>query len=158
MGTGKTTAARMAALRLGVSFLDTDLLIEKKFKLTVSQIFAKKGEGAFRKAETEIIRATLFLPPQVIATGGGAVLALANRDVFYQGIWINLNSDPAVILKRLMGKKNRPLLGKKATREAIESLLYPRLPFYRLAKHQIETGSFSPDAIVDDILKIVRKS
>ena len=53
MGTGKTTAGKIAALRLGIPCLDTDFLVEKKFKSTISRIFLKKGEATFRTAESE---------------------------------------------------------------------------------------------------------
>ena len=155
MGTGKTTAGKIAALPMGIPCLDTDFLVEKKFKSTISRIFLKKGEATFRTAESEVIRQTLHFPPHVITLGGGAVLSAANRDVFRQGIWINLNADTAIILKRLEGKKNRPLMGKKATRERVEELLKPRLPFYRMAPHQVESGMFSPMAVAGNILRIV---
>ena len=157
MGTGKTAAGRIVAGRLGVPFLDTDAGLEKKLGKTISQIFSRKGEEFFRNAEAAFIRSTLQLPPQVIALGGGAVLKPGNRDVLRSGIWINLKADPALILKRVSGKKTRPLLGGKVTREKIEEMLKGRLPFYRLAPHQIDTGQFSADAVADDILKIIRK-
>ncbi|MDO8518990.1 MAG: shikimate kinase [Deltaproteobacteria bacterium] len=157
MGTGKTTAGLLAANRLNIPFLDTDAAIEKKMGLTVAQIFSKKGETVFRILERQMILSTRHSSPQVVALGGGVVLSQGNRDVLWQGIWINLNTDIPAILKRVGDKKTRPMLRKKASRESVETLLKARLPYYRLAPYQVETGSLSPDAVADDILKIARK-
>ncbi len=72
-GTGKTGIGTVLARRLGVSFLDTDSLIEQQSGRTIPGIFREDGEERFRERERDAI-AGLPLRDCVIGTGGGAVM------------------------------------------------------------------------------------
>ena len=54
MGVGKSTLGKIVAKKQGLKFVDTDLNIEKKFSMKISEIFKKKGERFFRLHEEEI--------------------------------------------------------------------------------------------------------
>ena len=56
MGSGKTTFGKWISRKYGYSFCDTDEYIEKKEKTTINDIFASKGEAAFRDMETETVK------------------------------------------------------------------------------------------------------
>src|SRR2546423_577405 len=91
-GSGKSTVGRLLAPRLGMSFVDTDRLIEEKRGVTVARIFAEEGEAVFRKLESAVI-ASVCRPAQIVATGGGAVLLPENRDAMRDGnlvVWLNV--------------------------------------------------------------------
>jgi len=80
MGAGKTTVGQMCAARLGRAFVDTDDLVETLAHASVSEIFASDGEARFRELEQQAVAEACASPePLVIACGGGAVLAPANR-------------------------------------------------------------------------------
>ena len=51
MGSGKTAVGRELARRLKRSFVDTDSWIEREAGAAISDIFARKGETAFRRME-----------------------------------------------------------------------------------------------------------
>jgi shikimate kinase len=51
MGCGKSAVGRLVAGRLGFSFLDSDHAIEARAGLPITQIFAERGEPAFRQME-----------------------------------------------------------------------------------------------------------
>ena len=114
MGSGKSTAARVLADRLGRTALDTDHAIEARTGRTVREIFADDGEAAFRAMESEVLAEALASPtPLVIATGGGMVLAEANRRAMRAAnarvVW--LCADPATtLLDRVRNGVHRPLL------------------------------------------------
>ena len=60
MGSGKTTIGSLLAEKLGLSFRDTDHLIEEQEEKTVSQIFLDQGEDAFRAIEKRVLREELL--------------------------------------------------------------------------------------------------
>jgi shikimate kinase len=112
-GSGKSTLAPVLASRLGGrSVVDLDRVVEERFAQTVADIFAERGEAAFRDAESDALLAALAGPPAVIATGGGVVLDAGNRralsaDAFV--VW--LRAHPSHLEQRLSGPTEaRPLL------------------------------------------------
>src|SRR5580704_17928471 len=74
MGVGKSSIGRRLAARLGVPFVDADTEIEKAAGMSIAVIFARHGEADFRSGEARVIARLLDGGPQVLATGGGAVM------------------------------------------------------------------------------------
>ena len=80
MGTGKSTVAALLAQRLGWTCTDTDGEVVAEEGCSIAEIFSRSGEPSFRAAESRVLaRLLASQEPLVIATGGGAVLAEANR-------------------------------------------------------------------------------
>lgn len=78
MGAGKTTVAG----HLGGEFYDMDTIIEEKIGMSITEFFAKEGEPAFRKIESETLEELLTLDGDVIiSTGGGVVVSEKNREL-----------------------------------------------------------------------------
>ena len=74
MGAGKSSIGRRLAGRLGIPFVDADTEIESAAGMTIPEIFDKHGEPYFRAGEARVIARLLDNGPQVLATGGGAVM------------------------------------------------------------------------------------
>jgi shikimate kinase len=79
MGSGKTTVGRLLADRLDWRFIDLDDEVVRAGGSTIAQLFADRGEPAFRSLETAALEASLRTPRIVLALGGGAVETAANR-------------------------------------------------------------------------------
>lgn len=93
MGAGKTTVGRHLAELLGREFLDSDHEIERKTGATIPWIFEKEGEQGFRDRETAVINELTSRPHLVLATGGGAITQVLNRDYLKQrGIVVYLST------------------------------------------------------------------
>jgi shikimate kinase len=112
-GAGKSSVGRQVADRLNYDWVDTDQLIERSSGRTVREIFSTDGEAAFRALESEALRTALDSDqPSVISTGGGIVLAEANRELLRQPrhrvVW--LMAEPSILLERLQHGMHRPLL------------------------------------------------
>ena len=154
MGTGKTIVGERIAESLGWKFYDMDRMIEQKEKMTVSEIFSKKGEEYFRKQEGQIFINLCAKDKAVIATGGGSLLSETNRQLAEQtGVIFCLTATPEEIIRRLANYSDRPLLGPNGTKERIVELLKIRESVYNLFPNKIDTTELTPGEVADLILK-----
>jgi shikimate kinase len=146
MASGKTAVGKRLARRLGFDFVDTDQLIEQKAGSTVSQIFARVGEPAFRRLERETIEGLAPLRPTVIATGGGTFIDEDNRVALRRlGPVVCLVTSIGVILERVSRSDKRPLASGPDAAERLTRLYEARLPMYRMADVLVETDGLSVD-------------
>jgi shikimate kinase len=153
MGTGKTTAGRLAAEKLGVPFLDTDRMVEEAEGASVDAIWRARGEAGFRELEGEAV-ARAAVSGGVVATGGGVVLSDQNRAVM-EGPVIWLTAEPETIAARIDGG-GRPLLGGADVRSRMERIIAERLPLYEaVATHRIATDGLDAEQVADAIVKAV---
>ena len=147
MGAGKSSIGRRLASRLGIPFIDADTEIESAAGMTIPEIFEKHGEPYFRAGESRVIARLLDNGPQVLATGGGAVMDPQTRALIGQkGISIWLKADIDVLLKRTKRRNDRPLV------EKIKDLLPAREPIYAQADIIIQSRDEPHDAIIDEIM------
>src|SRR5580704_13263296 len=136
MGAGKSTIGALLAQRLGWRFLDTDAIIEARTGATIAQLFAQRGETAFRELETETIRNHSHTESQVLALGGGAIEAEATRQALARlepACIVFLAAPLEVMVARCLAHAaavERPVL---ADREQLAARLTARLPHYRQA-------------------------
>ena len=79
MGAGKTSIGKRLAARLGLAFVDCDQRLEELTGAPVPVIFDCEGEAGFRARERQLIAELMRGAGQLVATGGGAVVAEENR-------------------------------------------------------------------------------
>lgn len=158
MGTGKTTIGGLLAGRLNMSYINTDSLIEKKEGLTINDIFGKKGEPYFRKAEREIIKEVSKKENMVIDTGGGVIINEDNiKDLKENGVIFCLNASPEEILRRTKRCAHRPLLNVDNPLSEIKKLLNKRSHYYKKADCQIDTNGRSAAEVAEEIIGIYNR-
>lgn len=146
MASGKTAVGRRLARRLGYEFIDTDRVIEEQQGCAVSEIFAERGEAAFRQLERETIRALDLSAPTVLATGGGTFVDPDNRLALRQlGTVVCLVTSLDVILERVSRSDKRPLANGPDAAERLSTLYNARLPAYRMADVMVETDGLTVD-------------
>ena len=132
MGAGKSVVGALLARRLGLPFVDVDAAVEAEAGLRIAELFRREGEAAFRARETALLARCLDGDGQVVATGGGAVLAPANRERLRErGFVAWLQADPATQLRRLEGCADRPLLAGADRAARLHALAAERDPLYR---------------------------
>jgi shikimate kinase len=152
MGAGKSSIGRRLAGRLGIPFIDADTEIESAAGMTISEIFGKHGEPYFRAGEARVIARLLDKGPQVMATGGGAVMDQNTRDLIQiKGISVWLKADVDVLIKRTKRRNDRPLV------EKIKDLLPLREPLYALSDIVVQSRDEPHDTIVDEIMTQLKK-
>ena len=71
MGSGKSTLGKLIANRLDFNFIDLDDYIEENEKMSIPEIFNKKGEQHFRFLETQYLNEILSGQNTVVSLGGG---------------------------------------------------------------------------------------
>lgn len=154
-GGGKSTVGRHLARHLGWRFVDSDHEIERRVGSSIREYFDRQGEAAFRDIEQRVIEELVAdAKSLVLATGGGAVLREANREVLRRaGAVVYLRSAPEELFRRLRHDTQRPLLQVRDPLKRLRDLYQERDPLYRATAHYvIETGRPSVPTLVNMIL------
>jgi shikimate kinase len=142
MGSGKSTTARLAAKRLGWTWVDTDAEIARAGDATVPELFARHGEAHFRQEEARMLEDVLRRDgPLVVSVGGGAVLDPGNRHRLRDaGTVVWLRARPETLIERVRDGAGRPLLvgatpeDRAATIRRIDA---ERRPLYAAVAHDV---------------------
>lgn len=149
MGAGKTTLGRALADELGLQFIDLDLFIEERFRKTIREIFAERGEEEFRRIEQSMLHEVAEFEDVVISTGGGTPCFFDNIEYMNrQGTTVFLDVPVERLFIRLsIARSKRPLIKEKNDEELrifIEEQLQKRMPYYSKASH-----TFTADKLED---------
>ncbi len=155
MGAGKTTVGRQLAKGLGVTFYDSDHEIETRTGAGIPLIFEYEGEQGFRRRECSMIDELTRMKGIVLATGGGAILGVQNREnLKNRGFIVYLKCTVDCQLKRTRKDRNRPLLHTDNPKKKLNELSIFREPLYlECADHIVDTDRWSTRHVVKDILE-----
>ena len=159
MGSGKTTVGMKLSYKLRISVEDTDKLIERREGRTISEIFAKEGEEAFRRMETNLLKELSENPHgRILSVGGGTPTRPENRKLLRKcGTVIYLRVRPETVYERIKDDKNRPLLQCEDPMKRITDLLESRKEYYEeCADLIIDVDGMEVSEIVEKIAKYVQ--
>jgi shikimate kinase len=164
MGSGKSTVGRMLAAQLAWRFADLDADIESESGLSISQIFAQKGEAVFREIEHECLArilgsASARSTRMILALGGGTFAQPRNAALIREFgapqrgagaavIWLDCATED--LLQRCVLMGDRPLFRDEAS---FRKLYEERLPYYRQADYRVQSGG-EPMRVVEQILAL----
>jgi 3-dehydroquinate synthase len=142
MGAGKSAVGALLAERLGVPFVDTDAAVEERAGARVADIFATRGEPAFRALEREAIAAVAGRAA-VVSLGGGAIAQPgAAKQLAASGTIVYLRARPETLAARLGEAADRPLLAgldAEGRLARLRGLLAEREPRYQGAAITVDT-------------------
>jgi len=159
MGAGKTSVGEVLAERLGYRFIDLDQRLCERFGTTISGVFERHGEEAFREAEREELVRCADGRKLVVATGGGAFCSEANREIIRAsgGLSVFLDLPWEVLDARLAGDHAaRPKYGDAGQ---AQRLFGSRLLDYRQATVIVElAGSESAEDAADLVLAALEEA
>jgi shikimate kinase len=132
MGTGKTAVGKQLGRLLGEPFIDSDAEIERHAGVDIPYIFEREGEAGFRQRERDVLAELCHREGIVLATGGGAVLAVQNRALLREtGVVVYLETSLAQQLQRVGKGRGRPLLKGADLAQRLVELRAQREPLYR---------------------------
>ncbi|UOU98607.1 AAA family ATPase [Chryseobacterium daecheongense] len=159
MGSGKSHVSKILSEKLNFKLIDLDKEISKRNKLTIPEIFEKKGEIYFRKLERETLEEILATQENIILSLGGGtpvyynnmeIINLSSKSVF-------LKASVASLTERLSKQKEkRPLIANISDEnlpEFIAKHLFERNEFYNKAQFGVNTDSRDPEDIVNEIIE-----
>jgi shikimate kinase len=154
MGVGKSSIGRRLGARLSIPFTDADAEIEKAAGMSIADIFARHGEAAFRSGESRVIARLLDSGPQVLATGGGAVMNPETRALIKEkGVSVWLSAELDLLLRRISKRKaERPMLHTSDPAATLRELLAEREPIYAQADLTVQSREVPHDAVVAEIV------
>jgi len=156
-GAGKTTVGRLAAERLGWSFVDADSLVVERAGCSIRDIFEREGETRFRDLEADVLRELASCDRCVVAVGGGALDRPGNRRLLGPGacfVW--LTAPDAVLLERMEGDPanaaHRPPLTQNTPAAELAVTRARREPIFReLADLELSTEGRSPHQLAERV-------
>ncbi len=159
MGSGKSTMGIRLSYRLQYILEDTDKLIETKAGMTISEIFAREGEEAFRQMETQLLQQLVEKKGRrVYSVGGGTPVRAVNRPLLKKlGTVVYLRTRPETVYERLKNDTTRPLLQGEDPLGKIRSLMAERESAYaETADVILDVDEMTTDQVVESIMCSIR--
>lgn len=152
MGSGKSVVGALVAYRASAPFYDLDFMIETEAGMTISDIFAVRGESAFRALESKLLPDALS-DGSVVALGGGTAMDDANWELIRErstSVYLALSFDS--IWERIGRTEGRPLVEGRL-RDEVKGLFDSRRARYEEAAHTVDADR-SPDDVATDVLAL----
>ncbi len=151
---GKSTIGVLLAKRLGMAFVDTDILIQTAEQKTLQALIQANGLELFCDLEEGHIL-SLECEASVIATGGSVVYRDgAMRHLAGGGIVVYLEIDLADLEKRLSDIDARGVVYTPG--QSLFDLYAERVPLYRKTAHlTVRAAGITPDQLVVRIIEML---
>ncbi len=148
---GKSTIGVLLAKSFLKDFIDTDLMIQRKYGCTLCAIIEREGTDAFLKIENDVICSTDY-HSCVIATGGSAVYgeeAMAHLKSSGVTVYLDLSLDE--IERRIGNIRTRGVAMKNGT--SLVELYNERAPLYnKYADITVNCDGLTAEECVEKIL------
>ncbi len=141
--------------------MSLDARVAEAAGCSITELFAREGESAFRAHEADALARAVDDSPAVIDCGGGVVLDPRNRALLKERcrtVWLEVS--PAEALCRMGSQAaSRPLLAGVTPSVLLDRQLQVRGPLYEeVATWRIATGSREVEAVVGEIVQRLGKS
>lgn len=150
-GAGKSTLGLLLAKKLGIDFVDTDIIIQVNHGKTLQQIIHDSGYQTLRQYEQQVLL-ELKGSNQVIATGGSAVYCEAGMAYLKaNGRLIFLDVDFQQLTQRINDYHSRGIA--RRAEQSFEDLFAERRPLYQqYADSCIDCNNLSIDQCLEAII------
>lgn len=152
--TGKSTVGVVLAKKLGMSFVDTDILISQRTGKTLPQIISDCSIDGLLAIENEVGK-TLAVSRCVIATGGSMVLsAQAMKHISTDSVVIWIKTPIDEIEHRIGDIVERGVAAK--ANDTVRDIYSVRAPFYEEYADMSVNSSDSAEHTADNIIALLK--
>lgn len=151
-GVGKSTVGVVLAKKLGYNFLDSDLLIQEKYKKLLHEIIEERGIEGFWQVENEV-NASIKTDNTVIATGGSVIYgkdAMEHLSQLGTIVYLKLSCEELAV--RLGDLNDRGVTLKEG--QDLKGLYAERIPYY---EKYAELTIDCEDKMIRDIVEEIKK-
>lgn len=147
---GKSTVGVLLAKRLGFTFVDTDLLIQRGEGRLLQHLISRLGPNGFCDLEAVYVQ-KLSTEQSVVATGGSVVYRPETMaHLASLGTIVGLFIDAGNLVSRLERLDERGVIHLPG--QSIEQLYEERMPLYRrYAQINVDTTGKTPDQVVQAV-------
>jgi len=141
-GAGKSTLGAILARKTGRKLVELDDLVEARVGCSIPEYFARCGEAAFRRVESEIVRENADVHGVILVTGGGVVTREENREPLHRNGYVIEVMRPVEWLSR----DGRPL---SAGIDALRKMEVIRRPLYDAFRDGFIANVTTPEAAAE---------
>lgn len=128
-GCGKSTLGVILAKELGMSFIDTDIVIQERTGELLQETLEKRGVSALLDEEENAILSLDMTKPRVVSTGGSAVLREKSMEYLKKhGVCVYIKLPYEEIEKRIDNRSTRGIAAEG--NETLFDIYNFRTPFY----------------------------
>ena len=153
---GKSTVGIVVAKRLGMKFIDTDILIQEREKKLLREIIAEAGQDGFLKIENRV-NASLNVENAVISPGGSVIYceeAMAHYKKI--GTVVYLKASYQTIKRRIRNPKRRGVVLREG--QTLRDLYDERVPYFKkYADITVCEDGCRIEETIENVLNAVKK-
>ena len=125
---GKSTVGVVVAKKLGMRFIDTDLLIQEQEKRLLREIISEVGEDGFLKIENQV-NAEVNVTNTVISPGGSVIYCEDAMKHYKEiGTVVYLKASYQTIKRRIRNPKKRGVVLREG--QTLRDLYNERVPYF----------------------------
>jgi shikimate kinase len=157
MGSGKTHWGTRIAEKLQIPFYDLDAVIVNSEGMSISEIFAEKGEEYFRYMEKQTLEDLVSREEHFVLSSGGGTPCFFNNIKFMKrsGRVLWLNTSLEALNKRLLKEKlSRPLL-QNITEAGLRAYIIRKLSERKMYYEQADLMVHEETVELDSLVKIL---
>lgn len=153
---GKSTVGIVVAKRLGMNFIDVDLVIQEQEHKLLREIIAEAGQDGFLKIENQV-NASLQAENSVISPGGSVIYCKEAMEHYKKiGTIVYLKASYPTIKRRIKNPKKRGVVLKEG--QSLKDLYYERVPYFeKYADITVCEDGCRIEETIGNVLKAVKK-
>lgn len=160
-GAGKSTLGRLAAVELGVPFLELNQEIESASGIPVNEVFSLYGQDGYRRLERQALERIVATHENVILAVAGGIVAEPETYTYFlhhfYTVWIKAR--PEEHMARVQGQGDeRPMIGNPDAMADLKRILKSREALYARAEAQVDTSNLSQSVSLKLLLETISKA